>query len=97
MARLKTMSAFEARQQFGQLLEEVYYKHDQVLIKRGKKPMAVVISIEEYESYLKQRREDFRVFDEIWEKTKRVSAKEVEHDVEETMRAVRRKHAQSRS
>ncbi len=97
MARLKTMSAFEARQQFGHLLEEVHYKHDQVLIKRGKKPMAVVISVEEYEAYLKQRREDFRVFDEIWEKTKGVAAKEIEHDVAETIRAVRRKHAQSRS
>lgn len=96
MEKLKTMSAFEARQRFGQLLEEVYYKRDRVLIKRGKKPMAVVISAEEYEAYLKQRREDLHVFDEIWKKTKKYSAGEVERDVEEAITAVRKEHAPSR-
>lgn len=96
MDKLKTMNAFEARQRFGQLLEEVYYKRDRVLIKRGKKPMAVVIPTEEYEAYLRQRRQDFKVFDEIWEKNKAYPAKEVERDVAKAIGEVRKKRAQGR-
>lgn len=97
MDKLKTIQAYEARQRLGELLEEVFYKHTQVLIQRGRKPMAVVISPEEYEAYRKQRAEDFRIFDEIRAQTKRVSPKEIERDVEQAVRAVRKEHAPSRS
>ena len=97
MDKLKTIQAYEARQRLGELLEEVFYKHTQVLIQRGRKPMAVVISPEEYEAYRKQRTEDFRIFDEIRAQTKRVSTKEVEQDVEQAVKAVRKGHAPGRS
>ena len=90
MELLKIITALKARQNLGELLEEVFYKQGHFLIKRGAKPMAVVIPLEEYESYRKQRDSDFKVFDEIREQNKRFSATEIERDVQEAVNAVRR-------
>ncbi|MEK7825114.1 MAG: type II toxin-antitoxin system Phd/YefM family antitoxin [Nitrospirota bacterium] len=96
MNKLKTIQAYEARQHLGELLEEVFYKQTQIIIKRGRKPMAVVISPEEYEAYCKQREEDFRIFDEIRAQTKKVTPKTIERDVEEAVRAVRKEYVSGR-
>ena len=40
---VKTLNALKARQNFGQMLEEVYYKGDQFIIERAGKPMAAVV------------------------------------------------------
>jgi prevent-host-death family protein len=42
---VKTINALKARQNFGQLLEEVYYKGDQFVIARAGKPMAAVVPL----------------------------------------------------
>lgn len=88
---LKIITALKARQNLGELLEEVFYKQGHFLIKRGAKPMAVVIPLEEYESYRKQRESDFSIFDEIREQNKGFSAAEIEKDVQEAVDAVRRR------
>lgn len=85
----KTINALKARQNLGQLLEEVFYKGDQFIIQRAGKSMAVVISPSEYEMYLKQRAEDMKAFDEIRKKNKGADLKEVKADVKEAIRAVR--------
>lgn len=87
---LKTVNALRARQNLGQLLEEVFYKGNQFIIQRAGKSMAVVISPEEYGMYLKQREEDMKVFDEISKKNKGVGLKDVETDVNEAIKAVRK-------
>ncbi|MEK7306967.1 MAG: type II toxin-antitoxin system Phd/YefM family antitoxin [Nitrospirota bacterium] len=96
MNKLKTIQAYEARQHLGELLEEVFYKQTQIIIQRGRKPMAVVISPEEYETYCKQREKDFRIFDEIRAQTKKVTPKTIERDVKEAVRAVRKEYASGR-
>ena len=90
---LKTINALKARRNLGQLLEEVFYKGDQFVIQRAGKPMAVVISPEEYEAYRKQRLQDMRIFDEIRKKSGGDIPEEVEKDVQEAVKAVRRKNA----
>lgn len=90
---LKTINALKARRNLGQLLEEVFYKGDQFVIQRAGKAMAVVISPEEYEAYRKQRGQDMKVFDEIRKKNKGAKAEEVEKDVQEAVKAVRRENA----
>jgi len=86
---LKTINALKARQNLGQLLEEVFYKGDQFVIQRAGKSMAVVISPEKYETYLRQRKEDMKIFDQIRKKNKGVSLKEIEADVKEAIKSVR--------
>ncbi len=95
----KKITAIKARQNLGELLEEVYYKNDHFIITRREKAMAAVIPVEEYERILKQRAKDFKVLDEIWAANKGVSPKVVERDVAAAIREVRAKkrHAKSRS
>ena len=90
---LKTVNALKARQNLGQLLEEVFYKGDQFVIQRAGKSMAVVISPSEYEMYLKQREEDMKAFDQIRKKNKRIGLGEVEVDVQEAVASVRKQNA----
>lgn len=82
-----------ARRNLGQLLEEVFYRGDQVVIERAGKPMAVVISPSEYEAYRKQREQDMKVFDEIREKSKGIESEAIEKDVQEAIEVVRREDA----
>ena len=42
---VKTINAMKARQNFGQMLEEVYYKGEQFVIERAGKPMAAIVPI----------------------------------------------------
>jgi prevent-host-death family protein len=44
-SRPKKITAMEARRNFGQMLEEVYYKEDQFVIERAGKPMAALVPL----------------------------------------------------
>ena len=87
----KELSALSVRGNLGEILEQVYYRGEEFIIKRGKKPMAVLISPEEFESYKKQRKADMEVFGQIRARTKGISADDVRADVEEAIKAVRRR------
>ncbi len=51
---VKTINTLKARQNFGQLLEEVYYKGDQFIIERAGKPMAAVVPLWQLEELQKR-------------------------------------------
>ena len=86
---LKEISALKARQNLGELLEEVYYRNDHVVIKRRDKPMAILIPVEAYQAWQAEREEDFKVFDEIRARNKGVDPAEVERDLEAVTQKVR--------
>jgi prevent-host-death family protein len=92
----KELSALKVRGNLGEILEEVYYRGEKYVIKRGKKPMAVMMPIADYESYTRQRQEDMAVFDEVRRGAGDASVEDVERNVREAVKAVR-KRAQSRS
>lgn len=46
---MKTVSAKDARQNFAELLNEVYYGRKKVLITKSGKPMVVMVSVQEKE------------------------------------------------
>lgn len=87
---IKTTNALAARKNFGQLLEEAYYRGDEIIIERAGKPMAVIVSIEEFENWQIEREQDFAILDEIRSKTKRVSSEKIEATVAEAIKAVRK-------
>ncbi len=69
----RTISAVEARQKLGEVLEGVHYRGDEVVIERAGKPMAVVIPARLYDGILKRR-----------ERVKELTAKAQErHDMSE--------------
>lgn len=86
---LKEISALKARQNLGEILEEVYYQNDHVIIKRRDKAMAVMIPVEEYEAWLAQRERDFKVFDEIRAKNRGISEARLTRDLEAVERRLR--------
>ena len=42
---IKTLTAIKARQNLGEVLEEVYYNGDQFIIERAGKPMAAMVPL----------------------------------------------------
>ena len=55
---MKTLTALDLRKTLGSVLDDVSKKGEQVIISRANKPLAVMISIEEYEEkVLKKNRE----------------------------------------
>jgi prevent-host-death family protein len=51
---VKTINALKARQNLGQLLEEVFYQEAQFIIERAGKPMAAVVPVSQFEEWQKQ-------------------------------------------
>ncbi len=87
---IKTTTAIRARKKFGQLLEEVFYRGDEFVIERAGKPMAVLIPIQEFEKWQKQREKDFMIFDKVRAKARGVKIEEVEKEVAEAVAKVRK-------
>jgi len=49
----KTINALKARQNLGQLLEEVYYRNEQFIIERAGRPMAAIVPVWQLEEWQK--------------------------------------------
>jgi prevent-host-death family protein len=50
---VKTITALQARQGFGQMLEHVYYRDEQYIIERAGRPMAAVVPVWQLEQWQK--------------------------------------------
>ena len=92
----RTISAMEARQHFGEVLEGVRYRGDEVVIERAGKPMAVVIPTERYEALEQARDRVFELMEKNWEHNKNVPSEEIERDIADAVREVRSKRKRER-
>ena len=88
---LKKVNALKARQNLGQLVEEVYYKGDQYIIERAGKPMAAVVPLWQLEDRAKRRERIFGMVRKVWRATAKVKPAAIEREVETAVRAVRAK------
>ena len=78
---IQVMKASEVRQQWSQLINKVFRNQTRVVVEKSGIPVAAVISAEDLERLTKleeQRERNFAILDEIGEKFKEVSAKEIE-------------------
>ncbi len=82
---LKKLSAMKARQNFGQVMNEVSLKGDDYVIERAGKPLVAIISMEKYRILRKEREEAFRALDKIWEKMKSEKPETVEKTIGEAV------------
>jgi len=82
----------EARKRFGELLEEVYYRGDEVIIERAGKPMAAIVPVTQYDQWQAQRKAAmdrfFALVDQIQEENKDVPPEEIEAAVGQAVREV---------
>lgn len=86
----KTTTAIKARKNLGRLLEETFYRGDEFIIERAGKPMAVLISVQEFERWRKQREADFAVFDEVRAKAADAVPDKVEEEVGQALAEIRK-------
>jgi prevent-host-death family protein len=90
---LKKVNALKARQNFGQLVEEVYYKGDQFIIERAGKPMAAVVPLWQLEDRSQRRERLFANVRKVWQSNAKVQPIVIEREVEGAVLAVRRTRA----
>ena len=86
---IKKINALKARQNLGQLLEEVYYKGDQYVIERAGKPMAAVVPLWQLEEWQKRREQFFAAVEEVQQHNPKGKPEIIEQEVREAIRAVR--------
>ena len=84
------MSAKEARDRFNDVLGRAYYRNEPTIVEKQGKPMAVVISPEQYERYRQQeKRELFRTIRAIDERTRDADPMEIDADIAAAVADVR--------
>jgi prevent-host-death family protein len=88
---VKKVNALKARQNLGQLVEEVYYKGDQYIIERAGKPMAAVVPLWQLEDRAKRRERIFGRARKVWQATAKAKPAVIEREVETAVRALRAK------
>jgi len=86
---LKKVNALKARQNFGQLVEEVYYKGDQFIIERAGKPMAAVVPLWQLEDRSQRRERLSTNVRKVWQSNAKVPPIVIEREVEGAVRATR--------
>jgi prevent-host-death family protein len=95
----QTISVSEARQQFSQLLNQVFRRETRVLIEKSGIPVAAIISAEDaarLDEYEREREEDFAIVEEIQEAFADVPADELEQEVSRAVRRARARLATQR-
>jgi prevent-host-death family protein len=86
---VKKVTAMKVRDNLGRLLDEVYYRGDEVVIERAGRAMAVLVPVGRYEQYQRERRERFKVLDRIKARTRKIPAKVLDATIAEAVRAAR--------
>ena len=88
---IKTLTAIKARQNLGEVLEEVYYNGDQYIIERAGKPMAAVVPLWQLQTHEKHKERLFGMLDKAWKSASSARPAVVEREIAEAVRAARNK------
>lgn len=85
-SKLKAVGASEVRNNFAEIINEAHYTNQPIIVKKTRKPFAVILSYEEYVSLLKERENRFKVLDRIRNKnSNKINLKELESDIKEAI------------
>ena len=80
---LKKISAMKARQNLGQLLNEVSIRGDSYVIERAGKPLAALVDMERFQQLQEDQRSTLQALKQVWEKMAGVEAQEIQEALEE--------------
>jgi len=83
------MGAREARNNFSQLLGQVHFGGQVVIVERFGRPMVAIIPLQDYQRLIAERETRFQVLDEIRRRLPDLPIEEVKQDVAEAIAAVR--------
>ncbi len=85
---LKTVSAIKARQNLGQVMNEIFLKDDEYIVERSGKPMVAIIPIDKYLSMTGKRKEFFDLYDSLQQTADTSSV--IDEDLAEALAAARK-------
>jgi len=86
---VKRMSAKEARDHFAEILGQVHYGKDTVIVEKQGKPVAAVIDMERYERLARAWDEQFAVLNRVRAKNQDKDPEQVQRDVAAAVAEVR--------
>ncbi len=86
---LKKVSAMKARQNLGQVMNEVSLKGDDVIVERAGKPLVAIISIEKYRMIGENMETARAELETIWGKMNGERTAGIERTVDEAVRSSR--------
>lgn len=79
----------KARQNLGQIMNEVSLRGDDYIIERAGKPMVVMVSMEKFQILQKNQEAAMSALDQIWKKMKNESPETVKKTINEAVGAVK--------
>jgi len=83
MAMLKKISAMKARQNLGQLLNEVSIRGDSYIIERAGKPLAALVDMEKFQQLQEDRSAALEALQKFWGKMTGAGNQEIGDAIEE--------------
>lgn len=86
---IQKVSAMDVRKRFGDLLNDVHYRHNTVLITKAGKPMGVLIDIDLFEKIRLMEDEFHRMTDELAQVYADVDPQEAEAEIQEAIEPFR--------
>ncbi|MBA4348796.1 MAG: hypothetical protein C0415_02265 [Thermodesulfovibrio sp.] len=93
---LKKISAMKARQNLGQVMNEVALKEDEYIVERAGKPLVAIIPIDQYKRLRGEREDFFRMVDEIQKEAVRSDKKVIDSEIEEAVQTYRKSKSKSK-
>ena len=87
---LKKISAMKARQNLGQLLNEVSIRGDAYIIERAGKPLAALVDMERFQQLQEDRSFALQALKKVWEKMAGADNQEIEDALEEALRTTKK-------
>lgn len=88
---IEKVSAMDVRKRFGDLLNEVYYRHNSVLITKAGKPVGALININLFEKIRLMEKEFHLMTDELSQLYADVDPKIAESEIKEAIEISRNK------
>jgi prevent-host-death family protein len=86
----KKISAMKARQNLGQIMNEVAIRGDDYIIERAGKPLVAIIDMDKYQRLQAEAEEALQAVRSIWSKMAGADPEEVEEIIEEAIQATRK-------
>ena len=86
---LKKISAMKARQNLGQLLNEVSIRGDSFVIERAGKPLAALVDMERFQQLQEDRSFALQALKKVWEKMAGADPQEIQEAIEEAEKIVK--------
>ncbi len=87
---LKKISAMKARQNLGQLMNEVALRRDDYIVERAGKPVVAVIAIEKYQQLQRNLDEFYNEVKQFQSQVKNADPEEIDKAIEEAVQAAKK-------